>query len=117
MKRIITLCLFALLFAGQAISQNYEQAAGLRLGAAGGITYRRLLGTDAAGEIMLLSQNHGSVLVLLFEKQKPAVLFDDLNLTFIYMNLTCNYLNLTCNHLNLTCSYLNLTCNYLNPYL
>lgn len=83
-KPIITLCLIALLVSTEAMSQNYEQAAGLRLGAAGGITYRRLLGTDAAGEIMLLSQNHGSVLVFLFEKQKPAVLFDDLNLTFIY---------------------------------
>jgi hypothetical protein len=33
---------------------------------------------------MLLSQNHGTVFVFLVEKQKPAILFDDLNMTFIY---------------------------------
>lgn len=84
MKKTLTLFILTLLAVTGAISQNYEQAAGLRLGAAGGITYRRLLGSDVAGEIMLLGQNNGTSLVFLFEKQKPAVLFDDLNLTFIY---------------------------------
>jgi len=83
-KKTFTLLLLALLTALGAISQNYEQAAGFRLGAAGGITYRRLLGSDVAAEIMLVGQNHGTVLVLLAEKQKPAVLFDDLNVTFFY---------------------------------
>lgn len=83
MKKTFTFLILILLAAG-AMSQNYEQAAGFRLGAAGGITYRRLLGSDVAGEIMLLGQNHGTSLVFLFEKQKPALLFDDLNLTFIY---------------------------------
>ena len=69
---------------GRCKSQNYNQAAGFRLEAAGGITYRRLLGSDIAGEIMLAHQNHGTSLVLLVEKQRPAVLLDDLNLNFIY---------------------------------
>jgi hypothetical protein len=82
-KRTFTFLILFLLAAG-AMSQNYEQAAGFRLGAAGGITYRRLLGSSVAGEIMLLGQNHGTAVVFLIEKQKPAVLFDDLNMTFIY---------------------------------
>lgn len=84
MKKSLTILIIALSAVISSFGQNYEQAAGFRLGAAGGISYRRMLGSDAAGEIMLLSQNHGSVIVLLFEKQKPALLFDDLNLTFIY---------------------------------
>ncbi len=67
-----------------AISQNYQQAAGLRLGTSSGVTYRRFFGADVAAEVMLLGQNHGTSLVFLFEKQKPAVLFDDLNLNFIF---------------------------------
>jgi len=82
-KRTITIFILTLLAAG-AMSQNYQQAAGLRLGASGGITYRRLFSANAAGEVMLLGQNHGTSVVFLFEKQKPAVLFDDLNLNFIY---------------------------------
>lgn len=65
-------------------SQNYQQAAGLRLGGAGGITYRRMFDSNLGGEVMLASQNHGMNLVFLFEKQRPAILFDDLNLNFIY---------------------------------
>ena len=84
MKKTFTLFIIALLATAGAMSQNYQQAAGLRLGAAGGITYRRLFSADAAGEVMLLGQNHGTALVFLFEKQKPAILFDDLNLNFIY---------------------------------
>jgi hypothetical protein len=83
-KKTLTLFTIVLLMATEAYCQNYRQAAGLRLGAAGGITYRRLFGSDVAGEIMLVGQNHGTSLVFLFEKQKPAVLFDDLNLNFIY---------------------------------
>lgn len=84
MKKTITLFIFVLFVATGTYCQNYEQAAGLRMGVSGGITYRRMLGSDVAAEIMLLSQNHGTSLVFLFEKQKPAVLFDDLNLNFIY---------------------------------
>ena len=76
--------MLTLLVATEVLSQNYKQAAGLRLGASGGSTYRRMLGADVAGEVMLLGQNHGTSVVFLFEKQKPAVLFDDLNLNFIY---------------------------------
>jgi len=83
-KKTFTLIIITLLVATCAWSQNYRQAAGLRLGASGGITYRRMLGNDVAGEVMLLGQNHGTSLVFLFEKQKPAVLFDDLNMNFIY---------------------------------
>jgi hypothetical protein len=84
MKKIFTFLILSILIATEANSQNYRQAAGLRLGAASGITYRRVFGADVAGEVMLLGQNHGTSLVFLFEKQKPAVLFDDLNMNFIY---------------------------------
>ena len=84
MKKTIPLIIVSLLLAVEAFSQNYQQSAGLRLGAAGGITYRRQFDANIAGEVMLLSQNHGTVFVFLVEKQKPAVLFDDLNMTFIY---------------------------------
>jgi len=83
-KKTFTILIVALLVSAEVLSQNYKQAAGLRLGAAGGITYRRLLGADIAGEIMLSNQNHGTSLVFLVEKQRPALLFDDLNLNFIY---------------------------------
>jgi hypothetical protein len=73
-----------LLAATGALSQNYKQAAGIRLGAAGGITYRRLFDANASGEVMLLSQNHGTVVAFLIEKQMPALLFNDLNMNFIY---------------------------------
>lgn len=84
MKRTITLIILALFAVAEAFSQNYQQAAGLRLGAAGGITYRRLFDANIGGEVMLLSQNHGTSLAFLIEKQRPALLFDDLNLNFIY---------------------------------
>ncbi len=84
MKKTFITFLICSMVAISAISQNYQQAAGLRLGAAGGITYRRFFGSDVAAEVMLLGQNHGTSLVFLFEKQKPAVLFDDLNVNFIY---------------------------------
>ena len=84
MKNKITLFFAFLLMSIGLYSQNYRQAAGLRLGGAGGITYRRLFDSNLGGEEMLASQNHGTSLVFLFEKQRPAVLFDDLNLNFIY---------------------------------
>jgi hypothetical protein len=81
----IVFTLFFLLTTGFVVTaQNYIQSAGLRMGAAGGISYRRTLGSGASAEAMIASQNHGTVLILLFEKQKPALLFDDLNLNFIY---------------------------------
>jgi len=83
-KRIYLLIILTLFALTEAFSQNYQQAAGLRLGAAGGITYRRFFDANVGGEVMLLSQNHGTALAFLIEKQRPAVLFDDLNLNFIY---------------------------------
>jgi len=83
-KRLFTLIIIVFVATLQAFSQDYRQAAGLRLGAAGGITYRRLFDRDMGGEVMLVSQNHGTALTFLFERQRPAVLFDDLNLNFIY---------------------------------
>lgn len=84
MKKTFTILILLILTVTTAMSQNYEQAAGLRLGSAGGITYRRMIGFNLAGEVMLVNQNHGTDFVFLFEKQKPAVVFDDLNLNFIY---------------------------------
>ena len=84
MKKTFTILIFTMLAVAGSMAQNYKQAAGLRLGGAGGITYRRLFSSDVAAEVMLLGQNNGTALVFLFEKQKPAVLFDDLNMNFIY---------------------------------
>jgi len=83
-KKTLTFLFVSLLLAAEAMSQNYQQSAGIRMGSAGGITYRRMLTSDLSGELMLVSQNHGTALVFLFEKQTPAVLFDDLDMTFIY---------------------------------
>jgi hypothetical protein len=83
-KKSFTIFIISLLASTGAMCQNYEQTAGLRMGAAGGITYRRILTPELSGELMMVSQNHGSAIVLLLEKHKPAVLFDDLNLNFIY---------------------------------
>lgn len=84
MKKTTTIFLLLLLTTTGAMSQNYKQAAGIRLGAASGLTYRHLLDGRIAGEVMLLNQNHGTVVAFLVEKQTPALLFDDLNLNFIY---------------------------------
>lgn len=83
-KRIFTLIIIVFFAGTQAFGQEYRQAAGLRLGGAGGVTYRRLFDRNLAGEVMLVSQNHGTSLAFLFEKQRPALLFDNLNLNFIY---------------------------------
>ncbi len=84
MKKTFTFLILILLAAVGAICQNYKQAAGFRLGGSGGIAYRRLFDANVAGEVMLLGQNHGTSVVFLFEKQKPALLFNDLNMNFIY---------------------------------
>ncbi|NVO18972.1 MAG: hypothetical protein HXX13_04695 [Bacteroidetes bacterium] len=84
MKKITGLCFILFIFITHGYSQNYKQAAGLRLGAAGGITYRRMLGTQLAGEVMLNSQNRGTVLTLLVEKHRPALLFDKFVTEFYY---------------------------------
>jgi len=83
-KKTFTIFILAVLATLETYSQNYQQAAGLRLGGAGGITYRRVFGANVAAEVMLVGQNHGTAFVFLFEKQKPAVLFDDLDMNFFY---------------------------------
>ncbi|KAF0198888.1 MAG: hypothetical protein FD166_879 [Bacteroidetes bacterium] len=83
-KRITILILFLLMASVETFSQNYQQSAGFRLGAASGLTYRRFLAQDISGELMLLTQNHGKVLAFVVQKHKPALLFDDLDVTFIY---------------------------------
>lgn len=84
MKRITIIMLFLLMASVETYSQNYQQAAGFRLGAASGLTYRRFLTNDISGELMLLTQNQGRVLTFIVQKHKPALLFDDLEMTFIY---------------------------------
>jgi hypothetical protein len=83
-KRIFTLIIIVFFSGTLAFGQEYRQAAGLRLGGAGGVTYRRTFDRNLAGEVMLVSQNHGTALAFLVEKQRPALLFDNLNLNFIY---------------------------------
>lgn len=83
-KKSITLLFVSLLIITTGFCQNYGQAVGLRMGASSGISYRRFLATDLSGEFMLLSQNQGTVLTFLIEKHRPALLFDDLNMMFIY---------------------------------
>lgn len=83
MNRILFSVLFSL-FIASSFGQDYERAAGLRLGAAPGITYRQMLGTNFSAEVMLLRQNHGSVAVLLFGKHRPVLLFDEINMNLVY---------------------------------
>lgn len=83
MTRILFSVLFSLIFTS-LFSQDYDRAAGLRLGASPGITYRQMLGSDFSAEVMLLRQNHGSVAVLLFEKHRPVLLFDEINMNLVY---------------------------------
>jgi hypothetical protein len=83
-KKHLTLSLLALTLSIALFSQDYRQAIGVRLGASSGFTYRKILASDLAAELMLNSQNHGSVLTFLVEKHKPATLFDDINLDFFY---------------------------------
>lgn len=68
----------------ELFSQNYTQSAGFRLGAGSGITYRRMFDTNISGELMLLGQNHGTVLTFIVQKHRPALLFNDLDMTFIW---------------------------------
>lgn len=84
MKKVTTLILLAFCIFTQVYSQDYRQAVGIRLGASGGITYRRMLANDLGGEIMLNAQNQGTVITLLVEKHRPALLFDKYNLEFFY---------------------------------
>lgn len=84
MKKLLPLFILLALSFSELSGQNYQQSAGLRIGAAGGITYRRMFSPDMSAEVMLAGQNHGSVLALLVEKHVPAVVFDNINMTFIY---------------------------------
>jgi len=100
-KKNLTFFILFTVFVTGAMSQNYKQAAGFRLGAAGGITYRRLFDASVAGEVMLLGQNNGTVVAFLIEKQMPAVLFNDLNMNFIYgAGAHIGGANNTCDHNN-----------------
>jgi len=83
-NRTLTILILVLLTSLEAFNQNYLQSAGVRLGASSGFTYRRMFDTNISGEIMLLSQNHGTVIAFLVEKHRPALLFNDLNLNFIW---------------------------------
>lgn len=84
MKNILSTLILALLFSISVMGQDYRQAAGIRLGASSGLTYRRFIGSDLAAELMLNGQNNGTVLTLLVEKRRPALVFDHLNLDFMY---------------------------------
>jgi hypothetical protein len=83
-KRTLTILILALFSTFEVFSQNYLQSAGFRLGASSGITYRRMFDTNISGELMLLGQNNGTVLTFLVQKHRPALLFDDLNMNFIW---------------------------------
>lgn len=84
MKKKLTFIILAVCITGLSFGQDYKQAAGLRLGAGGGITYRRVVSEGLAGELMLNSEHRGTVLTFLVEKSRPAVLFDHLNMDLIY---------------------------------
>lgn len=75
-----------LLFAGTSglYAQNYLHSVGVRLGAGSGITYRRMLDRNISGELMLISQNNGTVLAFVVQKHRPAIVFNDIPLTFIW---------------------------------
>lgn len=84
MKKTTAIFILVLLASAATFSQEYQEAAGLRIGAGGGITYRRFIAADLSAELMLLSQNNGLVGTLLVQKHRPALLFDRLDMSFIY---------------------------------
>ncbi|MBK6966502.1 MAG: hypothetical protein IPH20_22050 [Bacteroidales bacterium] len=84
MKKNFTILILLMYASFEVFSQNYTQSAGFRLGAGSGITYRRMFDTNISGELMLLGQNHGTVLTFIVQKHRPALLFNDLDMTFIW---------------------------------
>ncbi|MHC1776071.1 MAG: hypothetical protein AB9834_11730 [Lentimicrobium sp.] len=84
MKKNLTILILLMAASFEVFSQNYTQSAGFRLGAGSGITYRRMFDTNISGELMLLGQNHGTVLTFIVQKHRPALLFNDLDMTFIW---------------------------------
>jgi hypothetical protein len=83
-KNICTLILAILLFSLEVKSQSYTNAVGLSLGTYGGLSYRKIMSSDLAGELQLASYHHGTVLTFLAEKYRPMLIHDHFPVTFLY---------------------------------
>gem|GEM_PF-628501 len=85
MKKTYSFLIILLIMAFQGLTaQEFAHAVGFRAGASSGIAYRQMLSSDVSAEWMLVSQRQATVLVFLLEKHVPAVLFDNIPMTFIY---------------------------------
>jgi len=83
-KNIYILVLAAVLLSIEAKSQAYTSAVGLRLGACGGITYRKITDNELAGELQLSGYHHSMVLTFLVERHRPMLIHDHFPVTLFY---------------------------------
>ena len=84
MKNLYILILAVVLLSLKAQSQAYTSAAGLRMGACGGLSYRRIMEDELAGELQLSGYHHSLVLTFLVEKYRPVLIHDHFPLTLYY---------------------------------
>jgi len=83
-KNIYILLLTALLLSFKAQSQSYTNAVGLRMGTCGGLSYRKIIDNDLAGELQLSGYHHSTILTFLAEKHKPILIKDHFPVTLFY---------------------------------
>jgi hypothetical protein len=83
-KNIYIFILSALLMSIQTHGQSYSQAVGLRMGSCSGITYRKIMSNDLAGELSLSGYHHSTVITFLVEKHRPMLIHDHFPVTFFY---------------------------------
>jgi len=82
-KNIYILLLALLLINLKAQSQSYPNAIGLRMGTCGGLSYRKIMDKDLAGELQLSGYRHSTIITFLVEKHRPT-LIHDFPLTLFY---------------------------------
>jgi hypothetical protein len=80
-KNIYILILATALISLEAKSQSYTDAVGLRMGACGGLTYRKIIDNELVGELQLSGYHHSMILTFLVEKRRPMLIHDHIPLT------------------------------------
>jgi hypothetical protein len=83
-KNIYILIVAVVLLSIDARSQNYTNAVGLRVGTCGGLSYRKIVSNDLAGELQLSGYHHSTVITFLVEKHRPVLIHDHLPFTLFY---------------------------------
>jgi hypothetical protein len=83
-KNIYILLLAVILLSVEARSQSYVNALGLRMGTCGGLSYRKIVDNDLAGELQLTGYHHSTIITFLVEKHRPMLIRDHFPLTLFY---------------------------------